>query len=240
MWFFARKGIEAGRQNNGPPSHTLPNDSFFNFLPHSHWICCRSDGDLTVIRMSVCSEKTHAVCLCLGIRTVATTGKERDATGQEEERIDDDLDFEPAKFTFTLRNLCRRPVTESDEEGKLSFSRPPARPSPNLFFICVTSRAACLSFMYPHSPPFFPSFLAMMPLRPLFWAICAVRPSPLFFHMWFSQRLKENTQPRTSLSREKMVMPHPPESGGHLYPDCLRTALEYQDTRIWNTLFMFL
>ena len=47
--------------------------------------------------MSVCSEKTHAVCLCLGIRTVATTGKERDATGQEEERIDDDLDFEAAK-----------------------------------------------------------------------------------------------------------------------------------------------
>ena len=36
----------------------------------------------------------------------------------EEERIDDDLDFEPAKFSNTLRSSCRRPVTERDKEGE--------------------------------------------------------------------------------------------------------------------------
>ena len=32
--------------------------------------------------------------------------------------IDDDLDFEVAKFTNTLRSSHSRPVTETDEEGQ--------------------------------------------------------------------------------------------------------------------------
>ena len=43
----------------------------------------------------------------------ATAGK-----ATEEERIDDYLDFEAAKFTNTLRSSRSRPVTETDEEGQ--------------------------------------------------------------------------------------------------------------------------
>ena len=50
----------------------------------------------------------------------------------EEENIDDDLDFEVAKFTNTLRNSCRRPVTGKGRTAarpSVSLARSLARPS---------------------------------------------------------------------------------------------------------------
>ena len=39
---------------------------------------------------------------------------------EEEERIDDDLDFEEAKFTITLHKSCSRPVTEKGSPAATS------------------------------------------------------------------------------------------------------------------------
>ena len=52
----------------------------------------------------------------------------KDLSGGTEERIDDDLDFEAAKFTNTLHKSCSRPVAEMNEAkgSLLSLVRPSA------------------------------------------------------------------------------------------------------------------
>ena len=111
--------------------------------------------------MSVCSEKTHAACSCLGIRTAAATGKERDSDRRRGSMMTWTL--KRPNPPNTLHKSCSRPVAETDK-GRGAFlaalrqavrrssdGPTPGRPPPHLVFICVTSRAACLPSMYPHS-----------------------------------------------------------------------------------------
>ena len=92
-------------------------------------------------RMSVGVDIKHAAC--------SRWNKEqgRAPPPPEEDRIDDDLDFEAAKFTITLRHSCCRPVAETNEaKGRKTRIRP-VRPSVSLARPSASAAAASCFYL---------------------------------------------------------------------------------------------